>query len=55
MNLLAQYEKELFEFMESKHSEIWTELEEKKEFDDDLDAKMKAAMEEFNGVFKPQE
>ena len=55
VNTLAKYEKELYEFMESKHSDIWVELDEKKEFDEQLDAKMKAALEEFDGIFRPAE
>ncbi|MGD8561805.1 MAG: F0F1 ATP synthase subunit alpha [Desulfarculaceae bacterium] len=49
---LGEYEKQLYEFMESKYQSIWDELEQKKEFDDDLDAKMKAALEEFDGLFQ---
>ena len=48
---LADYEQQLHEFMESKHQAVLNELEEKKAFDDDLDAKMKKALEEFDGVF----
>ena len=39
--------------MESKYSEIWAELEAKKEFTPDLDNRMKAALEEFDKVFQP--
>jgi F-type H+-transporting ATPase subunit alpha len=49
---LGEYEKQLYEFMESKYQSIWDELEQKKEFDDDLDAKMKAALQEFDGLFQ---
>ena len=52
---LAKYEKELYAFLESKHSDIWKELDQKMAFDDELDAKMKAALEEFDGLFSPQE
>ncbi len=48
---LADYEKQLYDFMESKHQEVWDELERKQEIDDELDAKLKAALEEFDGIF----
>ncbi len=52
---LAQYEKQLYDFMETKHPEVFAELEKKKAFDDELDAKMKAALTEFDGVFQAQQ
>ena len=50
---LARYEKELYDFIESKHSDLWTELEEKKAIDDSLDAKFKSVLGEFDGIFQP--
>jgi F-type H+-transporting ATPase subunit alpha len=52
---LADYEKQLYDFFESRHEEIFNELEEKKIFDDDLTAKMKKALEEFDDIFQPAE
>ena len=55
VDMLDKYEKRLYEFMESRHSDIWRELEEKKAFDEDLEARMKAALDEFDGLFKAKE
>ncbi|MBU1276471.1 MAG: F0F1 ATP synthase subunit alpha [Proteobacteria bacterium] len=52
---LAEYEKQLYDFMESKHAAVFAELEEKKAIDDDLDAKMKAALTEFADIFQAQQ
>ena len=49
---LADYEAELYEFIESKHQAVWDELESKKAIDDDLEAKMKAVLTEYDGVFQ---
>jgi F-type H+-transporting ATPase subunit alpha len=53
VEVLGDYEKQLYSFMESKYSEIWAELEAKKEFTPDLDSRMKAALQEFDTVFQP--
>ncbi len=55
VGVLADYEAQLFDFIETKHPAVFTDLEAKKEIDDDLDAKMKAALEEFDGVFQAQQ
>ncbi|BEQ12982.1 F0F1 ATP synthase subunit alpha [Desulfoferula mesophila] len=52
---LADYEAQLYDFMEAKHPEVFAELEEKKAFDDELDGKMKAALTEFADVFQPKQ
>jgi F-type H+-transporting ATPase subunit alpha len=48
---LGDYEKALYDFMESKHADVFADLEAKKAIDDDLDAKLKKALTEFDGVF----
>jgi F-type H+-transporting ATPase subunit alpha len=53
VDVLSDYEKQLYTFMESKYSDIWAELEAKKEFTPDLDSRMKAALEEFDKTFQP--
>jgi F-type H+-transporting ATPase subunit alpha len=53
VEVLADYEKQLYTFMESKYSDIWAELAAKKEFTPDLDSRMKAALEEFDKTFQP--
>jgi len=49
---LANYEKQLYEFIEAKHADLWTDLEAKKAIDDALDAKLKKALEDFDQVFQ---
>ena len=51
---LESYEKQLYDFIETKHSDVFGDLEEKKAIDDDLEAKMKKALEEFDGIFGAQ-
>ena len=51
---LESYEKQLYDFIETKHPEVFTDLEAKKAIDDDLEAKMKKALEEFDGIFGAQ-
>jgi F-type H+-transporting ATPase subunit alpha len=53
VEVLGDYEKQLYSFMESKYSEIWAELEAQKEFTPDLDSRMKAALEDFDKTFQP--
>jgi F-type H+-transporting ATPase subunit alpha len=48
---LADYEKQLYDFMESKYQDIYVDLEAKKAIDDDLDAKLKKALTEFDAIF----
>ena len=49
---VANYESQLYEFMESRQAEIMAEIGEKKELTDDLKAKMNKALEEFGTMFK---
>ena len=51
---VSEYEKQLYDFIESKHSYIFSELDEKQAIDSDLEGKMKAALSEFDGVFSAQ-
>jgi F-type H+/Na+-transporting ATPase subunit alpha len=51
LDQLGDYEKALYDFMESKHADVFADLEAKKAIDDDLDAKMKKALTEFDTVF----
>jgi F-type H+-transporting ATPase subunit alpha len=53
VEVLGDYEKQLYTFMESKYSDIWAELDATKEFTPDLDSRMKAALEEFDKTFQP--
>ncbi len=49
---LSRYETELSAFMRDKHGAILADLREKKTIDDDMKAKLSAALEEFRGVFQ---
>jgi len=48
---VQRYEKELISFMESNYSDVLATLAEKKAIDDELEGKIKAALEEFKGHF----
>ncbi|UCF82886.1 MAG: F0F1 ATP synthase subunit alpha [Desulfobacteraceae bacterium] len=50
---VSEYEKQMLEFMESKHSDLLSEIKDKKEISDELEEKMKAALDEFKGIFQP--
>ncbi len=49
---LTRYEAELSAFMRDRHGALLEELREKKTIDDDVKAKLSAALEEFQGVFQ---
>ena len=48
---VQRYEKELISFMETNYSEVLSTLAEKKAIDDELEGKIKAALDEFKGQF----
>lgn len=52
LDVLGQYEKELYEFIESKYPEIYKEIKEKKEISPELEQKLNQAFKEFNELFK---
>ncbi|MCF8094032.1 MAG: F0F1 ATP synthase subunit alpha [Desulfobacteraceae bacterium] len=49
---LAKYEAGLYEFIETRHPEIFSEIAEKREITDDLDQKMIQAYKEYGEEFK---
>ena len=49
---LARFETELFSYMKDKHGELLTEIREKKQINDEIKAKLSAALDEFKGTFK---
>jgi F-type H+-transporting ATPase subunit alpha len=53
VDVLNSYEQQLYSFMESKHSDVLADLKARKEFTPELDARMKALLEEFDTVFQP--
>ncbi len=50
--MLGDFEKELYEFVENKHPDIFSELKEKEAIDDSLDKKMSSAIGGFVTEFK---
>jgi F-type H+/Na+-transporting ATPase subunit alpha len=51
---LAKFETELFSFMKDRHGALLTEIREKKQINDEIKAKLSAALEEFKGTFKEE-
>ncbi|MDP2315168.1 MAG: F0F1 ATP synthase subunit alpha [Pseudomonadota bacterium] len=49
---LAKFETELFSFMKDRHGALLTEIREKKQINDEIKAKLSAALDEFKGIFK---
>ena len=52
VSALKKYEQELFAFVESKHPDLLPEIVKKRELSEELRAKIKKALEEFNANFK---
>ncbi|KMY68622.1 ATP F0F1 synthase subunit alpha [Desulfocarbo indianensis] len=52
---LAKYEKMLYDFFENQQAQLWSALNEKQAFDDDLEAKFKSALGEFDKIFSAQQ
>ena len=48
---VQRYEQEMISFMESNYSDVLSTLAEKKAIDDELEGKIKAALDEFKGQF----
>ncbi|MZG30185.1 MAG: F0F1 ATP synthase subunit alpha [Nitrospinae bacterium] len=49
---VKKFENGLLNFMEDKHQALLNKIEEAKKLDDDSEAQLKAAIEEFKGLFK---
>ena len=50
---VSEYETQMIEFMESKHADVLSEIKEKGDISDELEGKMKKALDDFKGVFQP--
>ena len=50
---VVDYEKQMLEFLESKYPEILSEIKEKDDISDNLDEKMRKALDEFKEVLQP--
>ncbi|MDR1050494.1 MAG: F0F1 ATP synthase subunit alpha [Deltaproteobacteria bacterium] len=53
VSAVLDYERKLFEFVETKHQAILDELKDKKDISPELDAKMRGALEEFAKIYSP--
>jgi F-type H+-transporting ATPase subunit alpha len=50
---VGEYEKQMLEFVATKQPEILKEIKEKAIISDDLEGKMKKALDQFKGMFQP--
>jgi len=50
---VSEYEKQMLEFMGTKHPEVLKEIKEKGIISDELEGKMKKALDQFKGMFQP--
>ena len=50
---ISEYEKQMLEFMDSKYSDLLKEIKEKNDITDEMDSKLKKALDEFKGIFQP--
>ena len=53
VSAVAEYEKQMFEFIESKYPDILSAIRDANDINDELDEKMKKALGEFASVFQP--
>jgi F-type H+-transporting ATPase subunit alpha len=51
---VAEYEKQMLEFMNSKYADVLADIKEKGDISDETDGKLKKALEEFEGIFQPE-
>ena len=50
---VAEYEKQMLEFMESKYSDLLKEIKDENQISDELEEKLKKALDEFKSLFQP--
>jgi F-type H+-transporting ATPase subunit alpha len=48
-----EYERQMLEFMQGKHPDLLSEIKEKGEIGDELEEKLKNALDAFKGAFQP--
>jgi len=53
LSAVQAFETQLFEFVESKHADVLTEIAQKQVISDDLDNKLKKVIGEFDEIFQP--
>ena len=50
---IAEYEKQMLEYVESKHAAVLSAIKKDQDISEDTDTKLKAALDEFKGIFQP--
>ncbi|MGL4208898.1 MAG: F0F1 ATP synthase subunit alpha [Candidatus Adiutrix sp.] len=55
VTVVLDYEKQMFDFIESKYPNIFTELRDKKDISSELEALMKESLTEFDTIYHPNE
>ncbi len=50
---VAEYEKQMLEFMESKYFDLLKEIKDENQISDELEEKLKKALDEFKSLFQP--
>ncbi|MBW1999677.1 MAG: F0F1 ATP synthase subunit alpha, partial [Deltaproteobacteria bacterium] len=50
---VSEYESQMLEYMDSKHPELLQEIKEKNDISEELEEKLKKALDDFKGVFQP--
>jgi F-type H+-transporting ATPase subunit alpha len=50
---VGEYESQMLEFMESRHSDILNDIKEKEDITDETEEKLKKALDEFKEIFQP--
>lgn len=54
VSAMAEYENQVFEFIENKYPEVFAEIKEKEDISDELDETIKKALTEFDSVFQTE-
>lgn len=53
VDAIADYEKQVLEFLESKYADLLREIKEKNDISEDLEKNLKKALDEFKSIFQP--
>ena len=53
VDAIADYEKQVLEFLESKYANLLGEIKEKNDISEDLEESLKKALDEFKSIFQP--
>ncbi|RKY01099.1 MAG: F0F1 ATP synthase subunit alpha, partial [Spirochaetes bacterium] len=51
IDVIRRYEEELYQFVETKHPEIFSLIKEKKVIDDEIEPKLISCLDEFRDIF----